>query len=130
MDNSKLTYDSTDTRDANYDPELAEIAQRFKGMPASLQAAITRLELSRMSQSETGYPDELISAPELASRFGVPINRLRGRLETFRASNDAGYKEVENPRRNEPRYLYRLGFVQHICESLKQKICAEPAPKK
>lgn len=76
---------------------------------------------------QTVNPDELVSAPELAKKYAVPVHRLKGRLETYRSNNDDGWKELENPSRHAPKYFYRPGSVQHICTSLARKICVESA---
>jgi hypothetical protein len=63
--------------------------------------------------------DTLLSCAQLAKRFGVPAEPLRKRLERFQKESDEGWVEVENRRRNQPRYLYRVGAVRHLVSGLR-----------
>jgi len=88
-------------------------------------------EITKTPSPEISSPDELVSVPQLATRYAIPLTRLRGRLDTFRSNNVfVGWKEVENREANAPKYLYRLGSVLHICKALQQKICVESESKK
>jgi hypothetical protein len=56
----------------------------------------------------------MLSCAEIARRFDVPLEVLRSRLRRWQSKNQAGWKEVANPRPREPRYLYRLSAVMPI----------------
>lgn len=58
--------------------------------------------------------DGYFSCAQLALLYGVPAEALRKRLERWQrlAGHDDAWVEVENPRRNQPRILYRLSAVR------------------
>jgi len=64
-------------------------------------------------------PDSNLSAKALANHFGISHEALRQRLNRFRKKAFDGWMEVTEPKPNEPRYLYRVGAVQHIVDSLR-----------
>lgn len=55
----------------------------------------------------------------LAEAFGVRKDALRKRLDRFREESLNGYKENEDRRPREPRYLYQLQAVRRIIEDLR-----------
>jgi hypothetical protein len=64
------------------------------------------------SDSDTAVPlPAQLSAPDLARMFRLPVARVESALRRFRKSNPDCFTEVDNPRRNEPRYLYRTADV-------------------
>jgi len=62
-----------------------------------------------------------LSPRELASKHGVDAGALRQRLDRWRHDHDAGYVEVSNAARNEPKYLYDEASVMLVIEALKTK---------
>lgn len=65
--------------------------------------------------------DPLLSAADLAERFGVNSEALRKRLDRWRLTNHAGFEEVSNPGPREPRFIYRLSAVTPIVEGMRRK---------
>jgi hypothetical protein len=67
----------------------------------------------------TGVPlAALLSAPDLARQFGLPVDRVESALRRFRKDHPDCFTEVENPRKNEPRYLYRTAEVCPVLQRL------------
>ncbi len=62
-----------------------------------------------------------LSPSDLAQRYGVNAEALRKRLDRWRYVHDAGYAEVSNAARNEPKYLYDESAVLPVIEALKSK---------
>ena len=62
-----------------------------------------------------------MSSRDLADKYKVNHAALRGRLDRWRCEHDAGYSEVSNPKRNEPKYLYDESAVTPIIDALKAK---------
>jgi len=52
-----ITPGSTDSSDSNYDPELANLAKRYKGKPVSLQSALIQYNLSKVLGKDSGAED-------------------------------------------------------------------------
>lgn len=68
--------------------------------------------------------DALLSPSELADIFRVDHEALRKRLERWRAKNVMNredWVEVDNPKPNSPRYLYRVRIARPIIEKMKGK---------
>jgi hypothetical protein len=64
----------------------------------------------------------ILSAPDIARRFGVKITPLESALRRARESQPDCFIETdEGRRRNEPRYLYRVADVQPIIERLQPR---------
>ncbi len=55
----------------------------------------------------------MLCVSEIAQSFALPFEAVRKRLERFRAESD-DWEEVQNPRRNESRVVYRIGSIAHI----------------
>lgn len=53
----------------------------------------------------------LLSAADLSDRLQQPRSRVESFLRRFRKSHRDCYTEADSPRRNEPRYLYRVADV-------------------
>ena len=62
-----------------------------------------------------------MSPRELAHKYSVNCDQLRKRLDRWRYEHDAGYVEVSNPARNEPKYLYDESAVLPVIEAIKAK---------
>jgi hypothetical protein len=62
----------------------------------------------------------MMSARELASYFGLPYSKLESALRRYRAHHLDCWHEVENPRRNEPRIMYRVAEVSPVVQRLKK----------
>jgi len=45
---AKINYGSTDSGDADYDPELVRIAKQYEGKPVSLDAALLEYKLQKV----------------------------------------------------------------------------------
>lgn len=56
---------------------------------------------------------------DLAKKHGVDREALRQRLNRFRERSENGWKETDNCRPREPKYLYRSSAVMHIIEDLR-----------
>lgn len=69
--------------------------------------------------------DGFFTSKSLAERYGIDPERLRKRLDRWRKSNldVAGWREVEDRRPREPKYLYRESAVKPILDEL-QAICS------
>ncbi len=69
------------------------------------------------------WPSSVKWSPrELADKHGVDAGALRKRLDCWRYAHDAGYIEVTNPARNQPKYLYNESAVMSVIESLKSRL--------
>jgi hypothetical protein len=60
----------------------------------------------------------MLSAPDLAKRLKLPLSRVESCLRRFRDRHRDCCEEVENRRRNEPRYLYRTADVLPVLQRL------------
>jgi len=63
----------------------------------------------------------------LAEAFDVGKDALRKRLDRYRKSNLDGWKENEDRRPREPKYLYQLKRVRSIIEDLRRTSSERPA---
>jgi hypothetical protein len=63
--------------------------------------------------------DSHLSTARLAKVFRVPANALRIRLNRWRAKNDADWVENPDRRPRETKYLYRVGSVRHVIDTLR-----------
>jgi hypothetical protein len=54
---------------------------------------------------------EMLSASDLAGRLSQPPGRVESYLRKYRREHADCYVRVDNPRRNEPSYLYRTAVV-------------------
>jgi hypothetical protein len=64
---------------------------------------------------EVAWP-VMLSAPDLARRLRLSDDRVESALRRFRKKHPDCCEEVENPRKNQPRYLYRTADVLPILE--------------
>lgn len=68
-------------------------------------------------------PDQMVSPENIAKRYGFTSkdkDRLRKRLEAWRKpENCTEWTEVQDRKPRQPRYLYRLGSVQHLVNEVK-----------
>lgn len=73
-------------------------------------------------------PEGFYSYDRLAEAYGIPSkDALRKRLDRYRQQNfDGGWKEVQDRRSREARFLYRHKAVKHILEEL-QSSAKRPA---
>jgi len=72
-------------------------------------------------EPEPKTEEAYLSASELATKYGVPPEKrdaLRKRLERLRRRSD-DYREVQNPKTHEARFLYRLGAALPLIEDLR-----------
>jgi hypothetical protein len=67
-------------------------------------------------------PAAKLSPSDLARKHGVSGEALRKRLDRWRYEHDAGYHEVANPKRNEPKYLYDESAVMPVIDALKANL--------
>jgi hypothetical protein len=76
-------------------------------------------------QSVEGFGESVsqakLSPRELAQKHGVPSESLRKRLDRWRYDHDAGYVEVSNAARNEPKYLYDESAVMPVITQLRAR---------
>jgi hypothetical protein len=105
--------------------EQAELKLKLNGhsLPgAAMQGeepAVTALLTSESTSTEKGQ--EWLSCADLALRYNVDQETLRGRLRTWMKRNEKDWKEVTDCNPREPRYLYRVMAVLPIIEKLKAK---------
>lgn len=71
--------------------------------------------------------EAMLSAPRLAARFGVNPEALRKKLERWRTQHDEGWSDVQNRATKSPKYLYKLGSVRAVIESMKTSAKRPPA---
>jgi hypothetical protein len=71
-------------------------------------------------ESESPSPPlaALLSAPDLARHYGLPVARVESALRRFRDDHPDCFIEVENRRQNEPQYLYRTADVRSVLNRL------------
>jgi hypothetical protein len=98
--------------------------EELPDLRAVLRAA-TQITDDANHQRETPQHDEpetplpvFISASDLARFLGLPPARVESALRRFRSDHPDCAFEVDNPRRNEPRYLYRSADVRPVMERL------------
>jgi len=60
-----------------------------------------------------------LSARELAELYKVSYDFLRKRLERWRLTHDEGYINDSNAKSRASRFVYRVGAIKHIIQSLK-----------
>jgi len=82
-----------------------------------LRPAVDLLRMSNLDDGQTEH-DGWLSAREIATRFHVPREPVRKRLERFRQENLDGWAEVKDPRPREPHYRYKLSAVRHLFRQL------------
>lgn len=61
-----------------------------------------------------------LSPRDLADKYLVPFGALRKRLNRWRYEHDAGYSEVSNAAKNEPKFLYDESAVMPVIDALKR----------
>lgn len=85
------------------------------------------------AQSESIPDDSTLSPRELAKLFGVSAEPLRKRLERLRKGDLTCFVEVPDRTSTQPQFLYKVGKVRRVIESLKTSSRASgkrPARKK
>jgi len=98
---------------------LSQYSSDLKAIPLQDDLAKNILaERDKLEQS-IGNPqqdggDFLLSAGQLAARFSMSEDAVRGRLKRWRAKHIDGFTEVENPKPREPRFLYSLNAVESM----------------
>jgi hypothetical protein len=58
--------------------------------------------------------DAMMNHVDIAKTLGIKREPLRKRLERWRKVNMDGWQQVTEPRRSEPRYVYRIGAIRHL----------------
>ncbi|MAG94252.1 MAG: hypothetical protein CMJ48_10935 [Planctomycetaceae bacterium] len=97
--------------------DLAEFADV---LPAASPASLTAISVESEAR---------LSTPDLAKEYTVPLGALRKRLERWRKNHDCDYDEVENRRRNEPRFLYCESAVIPVIKAILSST-SRPSQKK
>ena len=97
------------------------LAGALKRLADSLQRATDAPEAPQKHMVTSQAASAKMSTHDLATRHGVDAEALRKRLDRWRRGHDAGYSEVSNARRNEPKYLYDESVVMPVIEALKAK---------
>lgn len=83
------------------------------------------------SSQFTDKNDPYLSPKELSTKYDVPVDALRRRLERARKPNDNCYVEIENRKSTDPQYIYKESFALNIIKSMKEKMTSKrPAEKK
>lgn len=72
------------------------------------------LEQGQGSKTDSLHQDAWLIEKDLAKMYDLSLNAVRGRLKRYRKKTFEGWSEADNPRRNEPKYLYRVGAVDFI----------------
>lgn len=70
--------------------------------------------LAPNKQTEEDWEDGYYAPTVLAKHYGLQPDTARKRLDKYRESHIDGFQEVENRRRNEPKYLYQAKAVKGI----------------
>jgi len=85
------------------------------------ERGITKKDVEIQARNPIQEPEDssTLSVTELASKFDLPHDPLRKRLQRLRRHDDGCFIEVENKRRNQPRFLYTYGRVKHIIRAMK-----------
>jgi hypothetical protein len=73
-----------------------------------------------IAKQEPFDDDAPVSPGLIAERCDIPIDRLRKRLERLKSNNEKCFVEVQNRRKNEPKYLYYWGQVKEIVYAMKR----------
>lgn len=85
---------------------------------------------SRADQGQVDPPDEAMLSPAgLITAFRVPngrLNALNKRLQRFRGGNLDGWIENSEAKKNEARFLYRVGAVRDIVVNLRDQQGDQP----
>jgi hypothetical protein len=68
-------------------------------------------DTNRTARETTGELPTVLSAADLARALEQPGSRVESFLRRFREDHPDSFTEVDNPRKNEPRYLYRTADV-------------------
>jgi hypothetical protein len=63
----------------------------------------------------------MLSATDIAERFGVPAEALRKRLTRWMRDHHTEWIEVANPRPNDSKYLFDLVAVTPVVMALKNR---------
>jgi hypothetical protein len=59
-----------------------------------------------------------LTARAIATRFGLPLDALRKRLQRYRQDSDRGWKTAENRTARTEKYLYLVSSIWHIIEAM------------
>jgi hypothetical protein len=51
---------------------------------------------------------------DIAEKLNLPAESLRKKLDRWRSTNQDGWQEVTEPKRGEPKYVYRIGAIRHL----------------
>ena len=97
--------------------------EKWKDVPAPPEAAVGETLSSPKTLDENAWytPDHL------ARVFNVGQESLRKRLERFRKRSLDGWKENEDRRPREPKYLYQLRMIRPIIDELLRASSERPA---
>ena len=77
-------------------------------------AACARERLSALAD------DAMMNHVDIARALGLAAEALRRRLDRWRAKNGDGWQEITEPKRHEPKYVYRIGAVRHVLHNMLQ----------
>jgi hypothetical protein len=103
-----------------YRCELQQNVFRASVTAIDLLLRLTELHDDKGEQGEQADPlgkldlDAMLTHVEIAERIGVPAEPLRKKLDRWRKRNNDGWKEVEDRRPREPRYIYKVGAILPI----------------
>lgn len=106
-------------------PEWAELARialakveanRVAARPQSESESSVEAKPVPLASADPAF----LSVDSIAEIGRVPAEPLRKRLQRWRPGNDVDWIEDANPRRGEPRYLYRWGAIQAILRDLRE----------
>jgi hypothetical protein len=95
--------------DAGIKQEVAALQRRLRSVGATVQQADARNATS--NEEANGPLPVMLSAADLARSLGQPVSRVESFLRRFRESHPDCSIQVDSPRKNEPRVLYRTADV-------------------
>ncbi|MHC4406405.1 MAG: hypothetical protein ACYTG0_42795 [Planctomycetota bacterium] len=133
FDPELITEEFVDRLKLSLGPLLAEsVDSELRSLTAGLELeyAVAMDQREQATTDQSGEPESaaeasgdnegeaMLSAPDLAKKYGVDPEALSKRLERFRAHTDHGWIEAQNPGQRKPRYLYRVASVKYIIDEM------------
>lgn len=81
---------------------------------ASIPNQVYRERAGLLTKESPADSDQWLNHLEIAKKFGTEAEATRQKLNRWRGKNFDHYKEISDPKRHEPKYLYRLSAVEQI----------------
>ena len=83
------------------------------------EALIAERKEWKVIEKEPFDDDTPVPPRRIAERCKLPYGRVCKRLERLRGNNEDCFVEVQNRRKNEPKYLYYWGKVKEVIQAMK-----------